>query len=235
MPWLPARDPERSLCVPSLEPFQAEVAQVADQERPAPHRGLGRLALGVAVSAGLHLELGQLPGAQVPGRLNLHGGLAAVRLAAAAGKFGRVVVGHGDGGAIADLDGGELLQQGDGDRVGRDRVLQHVFQTRSQEGDEFVGEALLDRHRGHGHAQLGGGRDEVVGLGVGGLEHGQDHHLEQRCPRELPLALDDTSPATDQVKHDPRAVCNAVATVPMMFIGKLLRLGRGCWTQRVLV
>ena len=91
----------------------------------------------IAVAAGFDQELRQLPGAQLPAHLDLHGRLAAVRLAAAAGEFVGVFVGHGDGRAVTDLDGGEALEQRDRDRVGGDGVLEHVLQARSQEREEL--------------------------------------------------------------------------------------------------
>ncbi len=101
-----------------------------DRRRPGHHRALGRRAPAIAAPTGLDPEPGHLAGARPPGRLDLHGRLAAVRLAAAAGGFARVGIGRGDGGAIADRDGHprprRRLTRGGGvsdlDRPGRIRI-----------------------------------------------------------------------------------------------------------------
>src|SRR5262249_39550421 len=143
-----ARDELRPPGVQGREAAQVEVAQVEDEQAAGLGPvGLGDRAPGVAGLARLDVQLGQPAGLEVPEDLELQGGPAGTLPAAAAFEEAGQLAGQGDGGGVADEDGGEPLEEGGTSRpVGGDGLAQGALEGPAEEVDEGLagGEALLD-------------------------------------------------------------------------------------------
>jgi hypothetical protein len=122
--------------------------------------------------------------------------------AAAAREEIREVVGQVDRGGVADQDGREPPEQGNGRRVRRDRLAEGAFKGLAEEIDQGLpgGEALLDGGLGNRQAKLSGREVEVGPGGIGLAQEGGDEQQQQGAAGENALAADDLALAGEFVE-----------------------------------